>query len=150
LMPGAGHLVHMPAHIYIRVGRWNDAIEANHHATHSDETYIADQRPTGAYPMAYYPHNYHFLAFAASMAGRAEEAIGAARGASERMPLEGALITHELEGIVPYPHLVLTTFGRWEEILREPMPSPLLPYATGMAHYARGIAFAATGRWDEA
>src|SRR5690606_1732096 len=79
LMPGAGHIVHMPAHIYIRVGRWNDAIEANHHATHTDETYIADHNPGGAYPLAYYPHNYHFLGFAAAMAGRGAEAIEAAR-----------------------------------------------------------------------
>ncbi len=150
LMPGAGHIVHMPAHIYIRVGRWNDAIEANHHATHTDETYIADQRPTGAYPLGYYPHNYHFLAFAASMAGRAEEAINAARGASERMPLEGAMLTHELEGIVPYHTLTLVRFGRWDEVLQQPLPDPVLDYASGLTHYARGVAFAATEQFDQA
>lgn len=150
LMPGAGHIVHMPAHIYIRVGRWNDAIEINQHATHVDETYIADQRPTGAYPVAYYPHNYHFLAFAASMAGRGAEAIEAARNAAARMPLEGALLAQELEGIVPFEHLTLVRFGRWEDVLALPMPAPELSYATGLTHYARGVAFAATGKWDEA
>ena len=70
LMPGAGHMVHMPGHIYIRTGRWNDAIRANEHAIHADETYIAMEKPQGLYPIGYYPHNYHFLAFAATMAGR--------------------------------------------------------------------------------
>jgi tetratricopeptide (TPR) repeat protein len=80
LMPGAGHIVHMPAHIYIRVGRWADAIRANEHAVHTDESYISDQQPApGVYTMGYYPHNYHFLSFAAFMAGQAEQAIGAAR-----------------------------------------------------------------------
>ncbi|HEX7071405.1 MAG TPA: hypothetical protein VF190_11390 [Rhodothermales bacterium] len=150
LMPGAGHLVHMPAHIYIRVGRWNDAIEMNHHATHADETYIADQRPGGVYPVSYYPHNYHFLAFAASMAGRSTEAIEAARNAAQRMPLEGALLAHELEGIVPYEHLTLVRFGRWDDVLALPMPPAELDYATGLVQYARGVAFAATGKFDEA
>jgi hypothetical protein len=71
LMPGAGHLVHMPGHIYVRVGRYLDAIRANEHAVHADETYIQDQNPAfGVYTAGYYPHNYDFLAFAASMIGR--------------------------------------------------------------------------------
>src|SRR5215213_2324533 len=64
LMPGEGHMVHMPAHIYVRVGRWNDAVQANQHAIHSDEEFIEGQHPMGVYPLAYYPHNIHFLAFA--------------------------------------------------------------------------------------
>jgi tetratricopeptide (TPR) repeat protein len=71
LMPAAGHIVHMPAHIYLRVGRYGDAIRANEHAVHADESYIADQRVQGFYPIAYYPHNHHFLSFAATLAGRA-------------------------------------------------------------------------------
>src|SRR5690606_30976260 len=63
LMPGAGHIVHMPGHIYIRVGRWDDAIRANEHAVHADEQYISDSGAMGFYPLAYYPHNYHFLGF---------------------------------------------------------------------------------------
>jgi hypothetical protein len=78
LMPGEGHMVHMPAHIYIRVGRWNDAIKANQHAIHSDEVFIEGQHPMGVYPLAYYPHNIHFLAFASTMAGRSVQAIEAA------------------------------------------------------------------------
>jgi len=88
-MPAAGHLVHMPGHIYIRVGRYLDAIEANLHAVHADETYIRDQRPgAGMYTMGYYPHNYDFLAFAASMLGREEQTIAAADKVAELIPAE--------------------------------------------------------------
>ncbi|HXE58449.1 MAG TPA: hypothetical protein VNK43_10655, partial [Gemmatimonadales bacterium] len=99
LMPGAGHLVHMPGHIYIRVGRYADAIKANEHAVHADETYIRDQRPgVGAYTAGYYPHNYDFLAFAAAMAGRSAQAMEAAEKLAaletpEMMRLPGMLFT---------------------------------------------------------
>jgi tetratricopeptide (TPR) repeat protein len=143
LMPGAGHLVHMPAHIYIRVGRWADAIRTNEHAVHSDETYIADQGPTGVYPVAYYPHNYHFLSFAATMAGRSAEAIRAARGVVERVPVEVARQVPPVEPLLPYVHLVLVTFGRWDDVLSEPEPPADLMFATAMTRYARGVAHAA-------
>ena len=85
LMPGAGHLVHMPGHIYIRVGRFADAIRVNEHAVHADETYIQDQQPrAGVYTAGYYPHNYDFLAFAASMIGRSQQAISAADRIADR------------------------------------------------------------------
>ena len=150
LMPAAGHLVHMPAHIYIRTGRYADAIEANVHAVHADETYIADQKPGGFYPMAYYPHNYHFLAFAATLAGRGQTAVDAARGAAEKTPPEVARLAPELQLLPPYPHLTLATFGRWDEVLREPLPAPDLRVASGLAHYARGRAQLATGKLDDA
>jgi tetratricopeptide (TPR) repeat protein len=150
LMPGAGHLVHMPAHIYIRTGRWNDAIESNVHAVHADETYIADQRPSGIYPLAYYPHNYHFLSFAAAMAGRSEQAIDAARNVSEKVDREVARDVPELQGLVPYLHLTLVTFGRWDDVLREELPDQELPFSRAMARYARGVALAATGKPAEA
>src|SRR5690606_37617114 len=87
LMPGAGHLVHMPGHIYVRVGRYRDAIAANEHAVHADETYIRDQNPAfGIYVAGYYPHNYDFLAFAASMSGRREQDHRAAAGGAARCP----------------------------------------------------------------
>lgn len=150
LMPGAGHLVHMPAHIYLRVGRYADAIESNLHAVHADEQYIADQQPQGLYPLAYYPHNYHFLAFAAAMAGRSKQAIGAARAAAGKVPPEVAAEVPELQGMLVYPQLTLVRFGRWKQVLAEPLPSPDLPIAAGLAHYARGVAFAAQRQWDEA
>lgn len=150
LMPGAGHLVHMPAHIYIRVGRWADAIAANEHAVHSDETYITDQSPAGLYPMAYYPHNYHFLSFAATMSARATAAIDAARGLTERVPVDVARAAPPLEPLLPYLHLTFVTFGRWDEVLAQPQPPADLRYANALTHYARGVAFAARGEAPQA
>jgi tetratricopeptide (TPR) repeat protein len=150
LMPGAGHMVHMPGHIYIRVGRYNDAIKANEHAVHADEAYIGRERPQGLYPVGYYPHNYHFLAFAATMAGRSALAIESARKLRETTPVEVARQVPPVEPYVPYIFLTLVSFGRWDEMLQEPVPPQDLTYSYGMAQYARGVAFAATGRMDEA
>jgi tetratricopeptide (TPR) repeat protein len=145
-MPGAGHLVHMPGHIYIRVGRWNDAIEANKHALHADQTYIADQKPNGFYPLAYYPHNHHFLAFAASMAGRSALAIEHARETRKAIPLDVAAGVLPLQPLIAYPFLTLVTFGRWDDVLREPAVPGNLRVSTALVAYARGIAYAAKGQ----
>jgi tetratricopeptide (TPR) repeat protein len=145
LMPGAGHIVHMPAHIYIRVGRWNDAIESNRHAVHTDESYIADQKPTGVYPIAYGVHNYHFLAFAATMAGQSKLAIEQAHHVREHVPVETAAALSIAQPFVAYPFLSMVTFGRWDDVLREPAPAANLPVAVALAAYARGIAHAAKG-----
>jgi tetratricopeptide (TPR) repeat protein len=150
LMPAAGHIVHMPGHVYIRVGRYADAVRTNEHAVHADETYIADRRPGGLYPAAYYPHNYHFMAFAATMAGMGDRAMGAARRVAPKVPVEVAREIPWIQNIVVLPQLTAVTFGRWEEVLDAPMPPSDLDNATALAHYARGVAFAATGRPDEA
>ena len=150
LMPGAGHLVHMPAHIYIRTGRWADAITANEHAVHTDETYIADQSPTGVYPLAYYPHNYHFLSFAATMAGRTQPAIDAARGVSRNVSVDMARQVPVLEPLIPHAHLTLVTFGRWDEVLNEAVPPSDLRFSTALTMYARGVAYAAKNQTAEA
>jgi tetratricopeptide (TPR) repeat protein len=150
LMPGAGHLVHMPGHIYIRVGRYGDAVRANEHAVHADEGYIQDQRPAGLYPSAYYPHNYHFMWFAATMAGMSEKAIRAAVTVAPKVPHEVAQQLHWIQTVVVLPQLAQVTFGLWEDALQAPMPAPDLLTATTMAHYARGIALAATARASEA
>lgn len=149
-MPGAGHLVHMPAHIYIRVGRYADAITANVHAVHADEVYIEGQRPQGIYPVGYYPHNHHFLAFAATLAGQSAVAIEHARKTASTTPAEVAQAMPFVEPYLHYPFLTLTTFGRWDDVLALPLPADALPYSRGMAHYARGVAFAAKGNWSEA
>jgi tetratricopeptide (TPR) repeat protein len=148
LMPGAGHLVHMPGHIYVRVGRYLDAIKANEHAVHADETFIRDHNPgMGIYTIGYYPHNYDFLAFAASMIGRSRQALDAA----EQM---ASLVAEELlraPGLtVLQNHLTRrfqfqVRFGRWDEIMRSAAPAEDLPYARGIWHYARGRALAARG-----
>jgi tetratricopeptide (TPR) repeat protein len=150
LMPGVGHMVHMPGHIYIRVGRYADAIEANIHAVHTDEVYIEGQKPQGVYPLGYYPHNYHFLAFAATLAGRSAQAIDAAKKTAATTPYDVAKQVPILEPFVIYAFLTYVTFGRWEELLALPLPPADLAYSRGMAQYARGVAFAATGRWAEA
>lgn len=150
LMPGAGHLVHMPAHIYIRVGRYNEAIESNVHAVHADETYIAAEGPTGVYPVGYYPHNYHFLAFAQMMAGRGADASATARTLVSKVPVEIARAVPLVADMIAHEHIVLAKFGRWQDVLALPAPPPDVPTGYGLAQYARGVAYAATGRAAEA
>ena len=150
LMPGAGHLVHMPAHIYIRVGRYADAIAANEHAVHADEAFIEGQKPQGLYPLAYYPHNHHFLAFAATLAGKSALAIAAAKRTAATTPARVAKQVPFLEPYLHYTYLTLVTFGRWDELLVMPLPPVDLAYSRGMAQYARGVALAATRRFAEA
>lgn len=151
LMPGAGHMVHMPGHIYIRVGRYTDAIRANEHAIHSDAVYLEGQKPpAGVYPIGYVPHNYHFLSFASTMAGKSTEAIDAARKLRKTTSVETARQVPLAEPYVPYIFLALVTYGRWEEVLQEEVPPSDLSYSYGLAQYARGVAFAATGRGAEA
>jgi tetratricopeptide (TPR) repeat protein len=148
LMPGAGHLVHMPGHIYVRVGRWADAIAANEHAVHADESYIQDQRPgVGTYTAGYYPHNYDFMAFAAAMAGRSEQAIGAAEKVASLVPAE---MLHSgqlpfLQQFIMRPLQQKVRFGRWDEVLTAPAPADGLPYSAALWHFSRGVAFAGTG-----
>ncbi|HEX2191023.1 MAG TPA: hypothetical protein VHG51_19095 [Longimicrobiaceae bacterium] len=148
LMPGAGHLVHMPGHIYVRVGRYLDAIRANEHAVHADESYIRDQRPgAGMYTLGYYPHNYDFLSFAAMMAGREKQSLEAARKLASLIPREmmqapGMTFT---QNHAMRPLQMLVRFGGWDEILREPAPPEELVHSRGIWHYARGTALAARG-----
>lgn len=150
LMPGAGHIVHMPGHIYIRVGRYRDAVEMNRHAVHEDETFIADQGQRSVYTGAYYPHNYHFMAFAATMAGMSGTAAHAAREVSPKVPLEVARAVPFIQNAIVLPELTMVTFGRWESVLERPAPDPSLLLGTAMHEYARGTALAALGRLDEA
>lgn len=153
LMPGAGHLVHMPGHIYIRVGRYEDAIRANEHAVHADETYIRDQNPAfGVYVAGYYPHSYDFLAFAASMIGRSEQALSASRRIAELVP-EPMLREPGMTFLQHHMtrHLQMDVrFARWDELLAVPAPPSDLPHARGMWHYARGRALVAQGDADAA
>jgi len=150
LMPGAGHLVHMPAHIYIRTGRFADAVQSNQHAVHVDETFIQDQRPTGIYAMGYYPHNYHFLAFAATMSGQRAIALESAQQLSGKVSVDIARDVLFMQSMIPYYTLSLVTFAQWTEVLAQPMPPADLPVARGLVHYARGVAYAAKGRTAEA
>jgi tetratricopeptide (TPR) repeat protein len=150
LMPGAGHMVHMPAHIYIRVGRYADAAESNVHAIHDDETFIEGQHPTSVYSLAYYPHNIHFLAFASTMAGRSKQALAAARELKSKVNLDVARQVPMLQEMIPYYALTLVTFGRWDEVIAEPLPPSDIRMSYAMAYYARGVAYAAKGQRGDA
>ncbi len=145
LMPGAGHIVHMPGHIYLRVGRYADAVEANRHAVHADETYIADLGPINIYTSAYYPHNYHFMNFAATMAGMSEVAVASAEVLPEKIKPEVAVSVGWIQLAVATPQLTAVTFGRWDDVLERPAPPANLPISTLLHHYARGVAHAAKG-----
>ena len=151
LMPGAGHLVHMPAHVYIRVGRWADAIKANEHAVHTDETYIVDQHPAaGIYPMGYYPHNIHFLEFAASMAGNSAMTLDSAHKLAQKVDPGMATQIGLLQGMMVTALHAEIRFGHWQEIFAEPAPPATLHYPTGIWHYARGVAYAMQGNLNNA
>jgi hypothetical protein len=150
LMPGAGHMVHMPAHIYVRVGRYADAAASNVHAIHTDETFIEGQKPVTVYSLAYYPHNIHFLAFVSTLAGRSAQALEASRTLKDKVNLDVARQVFMLQEMVPYHVLTLTTFGRWDEVLAEPLPPSDIRMPLALAYYARGVAYAAKGQLAEA
>jgi tetratricopeptide (TPR) repeat protein len=150
LMPGAGHMVHMPSHIYIRIGRYGDASLSNQLAVQADEEYITQCRAQGLYPLAYYPHNIHFLWAAATMEGRSRTAIEAARKTASKIPAEEVKKLPILQSFVAVPYYALTRFGKWDETLKEPSPSNDSPFVKAIWHYARGAALAATGKFKDA
>lgn len=144
LMPGAGHIVHMPAHIYQRVGRYADASAANLAAIATDERYI-DRAPSwGYYPM-YFVHNHGFLAYSDSMLGRSESSLRAARAAAANFPPRMLEMMPGMDYFVSEPLLVMVRFGKWDEILAEPRPDPAYQTLTGLWLHAHGMASSATG-----
>jgi tetratricopeptide (TPR) repeat protein len=150
LMPAAGHMVHMPAHIYQRVGRYADAARSNELAIAADEDYISQCQAQGLYPMGYYPHNIHFLWFAATFDGRSQLAIESARKTASKVDdatLKQIPLLAVFRGV---PYYALTRFGKWDEMLREPEPPAFSPYLSGLWHYARGIAYVGKGEVDAA
>jgi tetratricopeptide (TPR) repeat protein len=146
LMPAAGHMVHMPAHIYIRVGRYKDAAEANERAIVADEDYLAQCSAQGLYPVSYYPHNLHFLWAAATLEGRQAVAIDAARRTAAKVPHHHAGALSWTADFPVTPMLAYARFGRWRDALTEPRPPDNQPYAIGIWHYVRALAF--VGRRD--
>ena len=149
-VPGAGHLVHMPSHIYARVARYGDAADTNARAVAVDQAYLKVAPPPAIY-LVYYAHNLHFLAFASMMEGRYEPAMQAARQLERDMP-EAALrqLAGLIEGIMPTTYHVMIRFGRWNEVLAEPLPPDYRLVSRAVYYYARGIALSALGRTDEA
>lgn len=138
---GAGHLVHMPSHIYLRVGQYEDAITANAIASKLDRRYLAQCRAQGYYPATYYPHNLHFLWFANLVTGRTRDSVSVARRIVE---LEadarcGPSALVEATRLRHLPVLTLARFGRWDELEREVQPGADFPMDLAMWHYARGL-----------
>jgi tetratricopeptide (TPR) repeat protein len=150
LMPGAGHIVHMPAHIYQRVGRYADVIRSNQMAAQADEEYIAQCRAQGLYPLAYYPHNLHFIWMGASASGRRTLALASAMKLAGVIPQEALTTAPILQGFLVVPYWAMVRFGEWDRILADPGPRHDTPFTRGVWRFARAMAFAATGRLDEA
>lgn len=145
LVPGSGHLVHMPAHIYWRVGRYDDAATANIQAAAVDEEYIAACNAQGFYPAMYYPHNIHFLWAATSMAGQSRMALDSAYKVAANVRMEQIEQFPTVEFFKTIPLLTLVQFGKWSDILAEAAAPTDLDYSNAIWHYARGIAMANTG-----
>ena len=145
LVPGAGHLVHMPAHIYIRTGHYQKAITANQKAVKVDHDYIQHNHSEGIYPLAYIPHNHHFLWAVASKAGRSADALAAAKSTAAHVDTvamrQPGMAT--LEHYYAIPLYALVRFAKWDELLAWPLPENDLRYLNAIWHYARGQAFVA-------
>ncbi len=148
LMPGAGHIVHMPSHIYIRVGRYDDASDSNVKAVAADERYLTQCHAQGLYPNEYYPHNMHFLWAASTMEGRSDLAIRSAGDVTGKSCCVGSMLS--AEDLASTALLALVRFGRWEDVLNQPRPADEAHYALALWHHARALAFAAKGQLTEA
>lgn len=150
LCPGLGHLVHMPSHIDVRRGRWEEAIEANRRAIETDAAYVKRSRPPGFYRV-YMAHNRHMRAFACMMSGRSEEALASLREMIAEIPpdflKENAFI---VDGFVASPFEVHVRFGRWEAMLAEPEPAEWFPISRALWRFCRATSLSALGRQAEA
>jgi tetratricopeptide (TPR) repeat protein len=152
-VPGAGHLQHMPAHIYINIGRYRDAAIANQKAIEADQAYLRQVKAEGLYPLGYVPHNYHFLWEAAMMEGKSQVAMEAAEGTADSVDqtkMQDPGFGGTLQHFYTMPLYALARFGKWQTILREQAPPKELQYHTAIWHYARGLAFNAQGQPKEA
>ncbi|NEO66279.1 MAG: hypothetical protein F6J98_40220, partial [Moorea sp. SIO4G2] len=152
LVPASGHLVHMPSHIYIRVGRYQDAVIANQKGVIADRNYLASPHPQSIYTIGYIPHNYHFLCFAAVMSGQSEIAMEAAQQTAAVDPslMANPRLSGKIQHFSVVPLYTEVRFGKWDKILETPAPKTDLKYATGVWHYSRGMAFTSQGKKEEA
>jgi tetratricopeptide (TPR) repeat protein len=153
-VPGSGHLVHMPAHIYTRVGRYHDAALANQKAIKADDVYLATCRPApGVYPLGYVPHNHHFLWWTSSMEGASAAALAAAEETAKRAYLPELIKSPGFEFLQDFwvtPLKAKVQFARWDEIVATPQPPADMPYPVAIWHFAQGMAAAKQQRLDAA
>ena len=150
LVPGAGHMVHMAAHIYHRVGRHADVISSNLLASKADEDYITQCKAQGIYPLAYYPHNLHFIWMGATAAGRGALALDAAQRVANAIPHEALGAVPILQGFVVVPYWAMVRFEKWDAILADKGPRHQTAFTRGVWHYARAMALIAKDRLPEA
>jgi tetratricopeptide (TPR) repeat protein len=150
LMPGAGHMVHMPAHIYQRVGRHADVIRSNQLAAEADEDYITQCKAQGLYPLAYYPHNLHFIWMGATASGQKKLALESARKLANQVPHEALATVPILQGFLVVPDFANVRFEQWDAILADGGPQHPTLFTRGVRSYARALAFAGLNRLDEA
>ena len=150
LMPGAGHMVHMPAHIYQRVGRHADVVRVNLLAAKADEDYIAQCKAQGIYPLAYYPHNLHFIWMGASASGQKELALESARKLASSVPAEALAAAPILQGFLVVPYLAQVRFSEWDQILADPGPAHPTVFTKAVWKYARALALLEKDRIAEA
>lgn len=152
LVPGAGHLVHMPSHIYIRIGRYHDAVVANQQAVAADDAYMHGPHVPSLYTVAYTLHNHHFAWFGALMTGQSEIALDAAHHTAhvDEAMMRQPDYAGSLQHYYSVPLYTLVRFERWDEIQATPAPAADLKYPTGIWHYAQGMALAAQGKPTEA
>lgn len=149
LVPAAGHLVHMPSHIYFRVGDYEEAMRSNEQAIAQDVAYISKNKIQGIYSQMYLSHNIHFLMVASSMAGRYHDALQAA---DQLLAHANSLDPHipMVEGFLGNKMLIQARFGDWEAILQTPPPDATLPTITALWHFTHGLAYAATDNLKDA
>ncbi|WP_454064821.1 hypothetical protein [Candidatus Nitrospira salsa] len=153
LVPGSGHLVHMPGHIYLRIGRYRDAALANQQAVKVDQQYLNHSHAEGIYTAAYVPHNYHFLWAAATKTGQQSLAMQAAKDTASKVNPEAMrdpVFAGTLQHFWLMPLYTQALFGQWTEILHTSAPSEDLAYPTAIWHYARGLAFIRRGQVEQA
>jgi len=148
LAPAAGHLVHMPSHIYFRLGEYDESAAANLAAIKADKVYLRERNPAGLYPMMYVPHNVLFLWASYMMEGNSGGALKATRQLDGDVTPEMVRQMPMAEFMMPalWRYFTEARFGRWDAILKEPPPSKELSYTTAVWHYARGLALAAKNR----
>jgi tetratricopeptide (TPR) repeat protein len=149
LAPAAGHIVHMPAHVYIRTGDYEAAVKTNEQAAALDRAYIKATGAQGIYPMMYYSHNLHFIAMCSAMNGNYAEARKNADMLAEHVG-PAVKMMPPLEGFMTIPVAVELRFHHWDEMLKMPQPDPAMKTATVFWHFGRGLALAATGKVSEA
>ena len=142
LQPGLGHLVHMPSHIDVRRGRWQQAIDANAKAIVADDRYRARSRKQGFYRL-YLAHNHHMLAYGAMMTGQSALALKMVRKMVADIPLDFFRENSFVDGFMAMPLEASMRFGRWDDILAEPAFPDFVPISRALQHYARAIAYAA-------